>query len=687
MTRYLWLVLAFWVVILPARAESRGISGKKAPVVLPVNGHRGPVNVLLYDHRGHILSAGADGFLGVWDVSAQAAVEHFQLSPFSLTAMILRPDKPEIALIERDDPGFYRVSAWNYETKQKLFVRSFKEPVSYINFSGGGNFLILVQETKTGAFLINAETGEDIPSPLNVGGMITFAATGKSERTMITYESSGFLSYWELESGEEIRRLPVPSNISSPILLGNNNFFAGFDSSGLVILNALSGAVVLRDSSVSSGLLAAEVSDAWEFLCFSGSGVSYFSLTARGSPELTRLAAVSVPEGITSAASAGKIPVLGSADGKVWSVDQRGRIRVLDAALQLPLRDTAVSGGVLAFIGDSGGVLGGGASGSFGVLPLDYTAFKNKGTLWLEGAGNYTRITAAPERNPHGPGRFLLWRSEGDGDIPASPIKNIPVPVMDRDVSGISKEADGTGNLPALQPGGKLLSVSLLGERVLFLDSRGNITITSLNTEPNRYSLFFPGALDAAFLDEENIIIGRSTGSGGSPFVKLNIRDGETVALDYPSAVGIRVYRSAEGAIYGGLALLDSGNVKTAIAKLDISMPDRSVLLMEYPGEDADFDMAEANDTLASTLGEEGAFMYRAGGPVPFERNPGLPVRLFTGINCFLAIDQDGTITWHDVESGKRLALLRLYERQWFLEKADGSRLSGPMRRGGAVSG
>jgi hypothetical protein len=667
------------MVILPAKAESRLISGKKAPAALPVNGHRGPVNVLLYDHQGRILSAGADGFLGVWDIAAKAAVEHFQLSLFPIISMVLRPDKPEIALIEQDDSGFYRVSAWNYETKQKLFVRPFKE-LSYINYSGGGNFLILVQETRTRGGLINAETGEDIPSPLNAGGIITFAATGRSERTMITYVSSGFLSYWELGSGEEIRRLSVPQNISSPILLGNNNFFAGFDSSGLVVINALSGAVILRDSSVSPGILATEVSDVLEFLCFSGGGVSYFSLSSRGIPEQTRLITVSVPEGITSVASAGKMPVLGSADGKVWSFDKRGSIKAMGAAFQMPLRDTAVSGGVLAFIGDSGGALSGGDSGSLGFLPLDYTAFKNGGTLRLEGVPPYTHITADPEINPHGPGRFLLWQPNGDREYPR--IKNIPVPGMDRDVSGISKETGGIENSPVLRPGGKLLSVSLLGEQALFLDSGGIITIMSLTGEHKGDSYSFPGALDAVFLDEENIIISRSTGSGGSPFIKLNIPGGETVPLDYPSGIGIRVYRSMTGTVYGGLVLWDSENVQTAITKLDVSLPDSSVLLMEYPGEDTDFDMAECNDTLASTLGEEGAFMYRPEGMVPFERAPGLPVRLFTGINCFLAIDQEGTITWHDSESGKRLALLRLYKQQWFLEKADGSLLSGTISGG-----
>jgi hypothetical protein len=583
--------------------------------------------------------------------------------------MVLRPGKTEVALIERDEPGFHRVSSWNYETKQKIFTRLFTEPVSYINYSGGGNFLIVVQESRTGVFFINAENGDDIHTPLNVGGIITFAATGKSERTMITYVSSGFLSYWELESGKEIRRLPVPPAILSPVLLGNNNCFAGFDSSGLVILNALSGDIMARDPVVFPGILVPEASETLEFLCYSAGRVAYFSLAPKGSLERTLWLTSSVPGGITSVVSAGKTPVLGSADGKVWSFDQRGSIKVMDAAEQLTFRDTAVSGGVLAFIG---------GTDSFGSLPLDYTAIKNNGIIRLEEARNYTHITPEPRRNHDEPGKFILWRS--DGGMEYSLIKDIPIPTMDRVPSGTAKIIDRTVT-PAVTQGESILSVAMLMDQVLFLDTGGNITVTSLN-EGKNFSFFSQGALDVVFLDNENIIISRSTGTGGSPFLKVNVPSGETVPLDYSSSVGLRVYRSLTGSLYGGVAALAAGNVKTGIVKLDITRPDRSVLLMEHQGEDTGFDMAECNGILASTLGDEGARMYQSsGGTVPFERSPGLPIRLFGGVNCFLAIDKDGSITWHDPESGKRLALLRLYDKEWFLEKEEGMVLSGTIKK------
>jgi WD40 repeat protein len=656
---------------LPVTAESLGISSKKVPVVLPVNGHRGAVNVLLWDHQERILSAGADGFLGVWDISANAAVERFQLSPFPIISMVLRPDKPEIALIEGDESGLYRISAWNYETKKKLFIRYFNEPLSYINYSGGGNFLIVAGRSRTGVFFISPETGDDIPSSLNIRRTITFAATGKSERTMITYVSSGSLSYWELDSGNEIRRLSVPSDIQSPVLLGNNNFFAGFDSGGLVIVNALSGDIIARDPSLLPGILVPETSETFELLCFSMNRVYYFSLNPKEGLERARSLTVSIPEKITSVLSAGKVPVLGSADGKVWFFDSQGRIKLMSAAEQLTIRDAAASGGVLAFIGEAN---------ELGFLPLDYTAIKDQGIIQLEGAQNYTNIIPEPETRPPRPGKFIFWRSDGDFDSPM--IKNVLASAMDIPISELSPGIDGIGvPLVSLTQREPVLSVSLLMDQVLSLDTSGNITVTSLTTGDAVFSFSSPGALDAVFLDPGNIIISRSTGSGGSPFLKVNLLSGETVPLTYPVDIGVRVYRGLTGTIYGGVAALVSGAVKNGIIKLDVMRPDRSMLLTEYQGEDTGFAMAECNGTLASTLGEEGAVIYRTDGVVPFERTTGLPIKLISGINYFLAIDRDGGITWYDPESGAWCAHLRMYEKKWYLEKADGSVLSGTIKK------
>ncbi|MDR2103303.1 MAG: hypothetical protein LBP42_04265, partial [Treponema sp.] len=147
----------------------------------------------------------------------------------------------------------------------------------------------------------------------------------------------------------------------------------------------------------------------------------------------------------------------------------------------------------------------------------------------------------------------------------------------------------------------------------------------------------------------------------------------------YPSNIGARVYHGLSGAVYGAAIKQDAeGNAKTSIVRLNPSDPALSVPLVEYEGEDTLFSIAESGGILATTLGGDGASLYLPEGKVsPFERSPGLPVRLIEGGDYFIILDEEGNITWHHPQSGKLLALFRLYENTWTLEKPGEPALGG----------
>ncbi|MDR2482260.1 MAG: hypothetical protein LBD08_01360, partial [Treponema sp.] len=215
-----------------AQAQPGGASRKKAdpePPLLDLPGkHRGAVNALAVDAQGRILSAGADGFLGIWNPGENALEERFQLSPYALTAIALRPGAEQAAVAENDSLGRCRVSVWDYRGKRNLFTLPLRDPVSYLCYSAAGNFLIIARSGRNGVLFLHPETGEalpGLPAPEGLDSSVSFAATGKSERTMIVYSPLGSLSYWELDSGTEIRRFPVPPNLAPPVLFGNNRFF------------------------------------------------------------------------------------------------------------------------------------------------------------------------------------------------------------------------------------------------------------------------------------------------------------------------------------------------------------------------------------------------------------------------------------------------------------------------------
>jgi WD40 repeat protein len=659
--------LSILLVAAPGQAvQCQTASGNSWPlaVVLP-GGHRGAVNALVYDAQGRILSAGADGFLGIWELSHNTALERFQVSSATIHAMVLRPLKTQIGLIESDTLGQYRISAWDYETKQKLFTRSFEDPISYITYSAGGNFLILGGTRRNGVIFVHPETGELLRSAPDIPGTVSFAATGRSERTMISYAPTGVLSYWDLESGKELRHFIVPPEIRSPILFGTNRFLGGIDQGGLVILDAVSGTEIVRDRSISQGTLVPIDPDLSEFVCASV-GVStlyHFSLSASGKLETKNRRTVSqriAP--ITSAAITQDAMALGTTNGSLWIFHQDGKTDLMAVKHQSGIAELAASGTVLAIR----------SGASTGFIPLDYTQLTDN-TLIRFTSTVYSHITAEVSESPEGSASatFLLWQENNPSLYPV--IKQVHF----NGRAFISTSDTILDKLSARVP---LRSTAILGDQAIFLDAVGNITVLSTISGEEVFSFSAIGALDATFLDEGNILIGRSAISGNTPFLIVNILTGETVPLGYLSTrgIGIRVYRGSSGSVYGAVIDQESGTMKTVLLRINTTHPALSERLDEYPREDTSFGIAETGGFLGSTLGGEGANRYTPAGMAPFERSPGFPVDIIDGGRFFIILDGEGNIAWHDPLSGKLLALFHLYEDEWILETVN----TGPVLRG-----
>ncbi|MDR0622948.1 MAG: WD40 repeat domain-containing protein [Treponema sp.] len=656
MNRSFRLAVLILVTAVLAAPCSTAQSGWAFQGIIP-GGHRGAVSALIYEGE-KILSAGEDGFLEIWNTRTGAAEERIQLSPYRINTMVQRPGKPEICLIESDGLGLYRISAWNYQERENLFTLRFRDPISYIAYSAGGNFLIAARSGRTGLVFIHPETGEVLQSPRDLTGIAGFAATGRSERNMIVYFSGGVLSYWDLVSGNETGRFQIPPNITSPIIFGNNRFFAGIDAEGLVILDAVSGTVLARDSSVPRGSVLSAGAGGTEFVC----------LAANGDPEVYRFAVDagrllvrerrSLPRELSAVTMAAfnNGAVLGTEDGGVWLMDQGEPPRNMTVKNQRKIVEAAASGPDLAFITEDG---------YHGFLPLEYFRLTFSDLIKLEQNGGYIRIAPFSGEG----GGFLLWQGEHTRLYPM--IR----PAGDGGSSFVLQ------SLPFRFP---LRAAAVFGEKTLFLDSAGNISVITVDTAAKTGNLAFSfssiGSMDAAFVDGDNIILGRSAVSGNSPFLLINLVTGETVPLAYPSSVGVRVYRGASGAVYGAAVDEEGGALRTSIIKLDTKNPSQSVRMVEYQGEDTLFSVAETAGTLASTLGAEGAALFSSRGMRNFERSPGLPFRLFEGGPFFVTVDGDGNICWYDPRTGKLLALFRLYENEWILQHDQGESLWGAVQ-------
>jgi len=632
-------------------------------------GHSGSITALV--HNGDtVLSAGEDGFLEIWNTGNQAggkAVDRFQVSPYRIAAMARRPaeagkpEKAEVCFIESNGMGLYRISAWNYTERRNIFTVPLGDPIGYIAYSMGGNFIIAARTGRAGLIFFNADSGNVIESPQTLTAAVSFAVTGRSERNMLTYSESGELSYWDLESGNETALFNIPRNLHSPVLFSNSRYLAGINAEGLAVINAVSGELLAADPSVPNGSLLYPTGD--EFLCLIEKDKSFeiyryaidragqlvtpgnFSLSAPG--DNNRFTVIAANTGVTNAIA------LGTAAGSLVLAGMNGKLSNLAVREKINITEAEVSGQVIAFLA---------GNRTMGFLPLQYNQLTPGRAIRIEqNQESYNRITAYAEaQNPDG--QFVLWQ---DSNIRTRPVIWRSSPRSER---------QPLGEINHRSP---IRSVDSMGGKILFLDSTGNITVHSvLDAEKSRpFSFLSVGLMDAAFVDSSRIIIGRSAVSGNTPFMMINTNTGETVPLPYSSRVGAALHRGASGSIY---ATAISSETRTSILHLNLANIADSTAIVDYPGEDTQFSLAEspggtagslaATIGVGSAMGDLGAAIYTSGDIQRLERTSGLPLKLIDGGSFLISLDRDGSICWHDSHDGKLLAIFRLNAAGWTLQ-------------------
>ncbi len=617
-----------------------------------VGGHRGAVRALAYDQlRGHLFSAGEDGFINVW--TTQAAMARYQVSPYALTGLALRPGHSQLAVIESDGLGLYRISAWDYATYKNIFSLRFKDPVSYIGYSAAGSFLIAARSAQNGVVFLDPETGNQRRALTDLAGPVSFAATGRSEKTMIAYAPQGQLSYWDLATGARLKSLTVPARLAAPQLFGNNRFFAGTAADGLVVLDAVSGAAVGTHPLSPEALAVPRSGDDIRLRTFdTGFGGVIprdFSVHPDGTLRFLASYGASSPPMPTCALATDSGYAVGGPDGQVRYVSETGYFDRPAAASRLLVREAAVSETTLALLTDQGAAL----------VPADYRLFKPGEALeFTSVAREYTALTPLPSL-----GRFILWEKGGA----APPVR---------------LSAAGAGVLPGVPAPATLRMVDALADRTLYLDNAGKLTVVDTATGAPLFEFSTLGILDAVFSDRHTLLLARSAVGAETPLLWVDIDTGETVPGDYPAKAVVRLHRSPADTLYAAVITETAGGLKTGILRLDRRDIRASTALVEYQGEDGNPQIWDCGGAVATNLGGDGATLYGARGFQSFERRAALPKRILADAQHFILLDADGGLAWHDNRLGRTLAELRLEEDTWYLETS-GTVISGPVRRRG----
>ncbi|MDR1231496.1 MAG: hypothetical protein LBK61_08865 [Spirochaetaceae bacterium] len=583
---------------------------------------------------GYVLTAGEDGFLGIWSQETASAVERYQLSELPVSLMKAHPVRSEIAYVESDGLAFHRLCVMNYWTKTPLFSLDFEDRINYIDYTAGGSFLVVITGGRGAIQILDSQTGRAARPEIAIPAV--FAAASPTERTLVVYSQTGRLSYWNLQTGRQTAEFPATAAFLEPVIFRNYNLLAGWVNNELVVINATNGRTLIRDRTIPRGILLPVAWDDEKFAVSSPSGVTVYSIGLTGNsgtlvpeiqlPVTTSIASIASITSINSGRNGSEENAavsamamdgffLGTENGGLVRLEKEGGTTVFSTAAQIRVTDALVRDGTIHYIT---------ATGSRGEMPVDYGAIL-------------------------------------DGE--AVTLPTLP--------------GTGSSSLPTAA-----FPVSELNGKLLYLEAQGPVVRAAEDGGPGRelLSAFLPLAIDADFADDENIVVAGMLPAGDSLLQLISIATGETVPVDVPDNLALKIYRGKSGSLYAALIAKTGG--RTSIVKLDTRNPRQSRRLVEIGFEDDDFDMAETGGTLVTNLGSATVNFYdttRGNLLISGERTGGMSSRIINGDggDSVLVIDAEGSLAWLDRTTGRVQAVMRVYADEWELSASDGRRANG----------
>jgi len=624
-------------------------------------GHRGNITSLL--HKGNtVISAGEDGFIVIWNVSQRTVSSRFQLTTYRIQSVVSHPQKDEICIIESGGLNNYRISAWNYSNRRRLFSVYSAQPVGFINYSAGGSFIIASGLNGSALSMLDSVTGRIISAAEIPAGNVSFAITGRSERNMLVYQSehdeyperagyTGKILYYDIVSHEVTGSFHAPGNLSNPVIFGSNRFLAGVNSDGLLLVDAASGDIFDTVANVERNALLCQTDDGFYCLRQRGTTATFNQYSVDRNARLVsrQQLSLSLDSGSVSAIAHNGSVVFASSLGNILFLDRQNTL--LAAAHQFQTRITEIAAGDqnIAFLTENG---------DLGFIPVDYRLIQRSSSFTLTQKGDYTRITPV---SVSGEDRFILWQSESTRNAPQLLQANHP---EQRELAFLR------GRFP-------MLSISVLNNRLLVLDTGGNISIRSTESlsSPNAqsradFTFSSVGAIDSSLINNDYFVVSRSVINNNSPFIYVNIRTSETVPVSYPAQAGLTVFPGSHG-VFAQAIERDNDGVKTTVVSLPPvssagSRTGAAVRIFEYRGEASHLSIAESGGNIAAVCDSEGAVIF-ANSAINMERTNGLPVKLLGNERFFISLDSEGNIAWHDNRTGRILAAFSLNGNRWTL--------------------
>lgn len=613
---------AAFVSALPLASQAR-ISNQR---------HEGEVRAVSAAKDGNaFFTAGDDGFLIKWTSGDEG--EHYQISDMSVKLCALAPDGKTIAAYETDGGLVNRVSVWDFDTLKRKYARRFSDAVTSLSFSAKGTYLIVGTASVEGAIFLRASDGRVADVLKDSTGIVSYAATSASEKTLCTYSPVGFISYYNMLDGKLKRRLNCEANLSDIASFDNDMFLAGTKNDTVYAVSALSGktaaSVSARDPVLLTGAddkdvyyIAGTPSRTYALSMLENRGDKTFS-----SPRILKnFKSLSGGEAIRKGAKAGDEIAFASSGGNVF----RTTIAPDTAFLSLsPITDNAYE-----TISDAAS-----ADNGFYFLTRDalYVLSYDTGTVDKRASNvAHTQMSVCD-------GGVILW-SRGT---------RRPVDYFDFTENKTTR---------LFTPESAVQSVRAFGNVVLEMES--NAVVRAYHRDTGEVEELYAGTgLQDAVISGDTLYVAKSSATNPpSALISVDMRTKEIVPLKITADV---VYALSAGAeeLYG-IAVQSDDEKKTTNLFSYAPALSKTTMLLKLNDEDTGAFTYVYDGHVFTDIGGEKLYSYDLSRKksIVYERSASLPIKAVQNGKRIAVLNRDGSISWYDTGKTEVLA-------DWYLSK------------------
>lgn len=518
-------------------------------------------------------AAGKDGFIACYPYGTLKP-EIWQVSVMPIRRIAVHPTKASIAVYETDGFGVHKISLWDWQTKRQLYAKRFASSVLSLSWSAQGTYLFVGTASTEGITVLDVEGNvkKVYPRP---PGIVLLAATGPSEKSIVTYGEMGRLVYADIAKQSILTQYDTEDRLENPELIKNYTNIIGYKDGNVVVIKAASGEVQ-ETYPACSALFAGKITDSVPVWIEKGENAKrwYLCQGAKKSAAFT----LPYPAHITAARHAGESIVIGADDGRLYRLQQDTDAVVtlteLNSDTARPIHDICAK--------DSG------------VYMLSDTALYVSRSP-SEKPEPYIQNISAERCTAYGRG-FLFW-----SNVKAAPLYYA------------EKGAAPTALYRLREP---LNSISVYGNIIAAVQRFSGLILLDGKSGKKLFTYKAAGLQEAVQVDDTFTLIAKSTGGViRQPLLLINIKTSETIPLPLEGdiAFSLRANEKVKNTFSCfRLKIEDSEQTDLITITLDPSHPARSsfATALSYNDEDLQASLYDDGEAVLTNLGKNQLVYY-----------------------------------------------------------------------------